>query len=279
MTICKASRISLLLAFVFGSCATPTLVGVTQKRVFNEQRAVGVRYTANEMAAKPEDIVAYKITDLDVLNYTHALELDYEKRFRRCRGLRLASGSGVVGLGALAGGAAGFGWGAHTASALTIGAASLFGLGHVFDEKGQAEAFETALVAVKRMEADYYFYALKRRFVTVKTVKKHVETTDKKAAAPGTETASTTTGAGAAPAKSGSNAAVSKEDVTYTVSNTYYRPSDDIPSHTVLTKDGETLYYRLTKIEKVLDDALQRRIPNLDDLKEANGEGGKDEKK
>jgi hypothetical protein len=47
-----------------------------------------------------------------------------------------------------------------------------------------------------------------------------------------------------------------------------------IPSQNVLTPDGETLYYRVTKILKVLSDVLANKIPNLDDLKEAHGESG-----
>ncbi|HEY3837911.1 MAG TPA: hypothetical protein VGL72_15120 [Bryobacteraceae bacterium] len=48
--------------------------------------------------------------------------------------------------------------------------------------------------------------------------------------------------------------------------------SDDIPSSTYLSPAGETLYYRTTKILKVLDDTLMSKIPDLEDLKEANGE-------
>jgi hypothetical protein len=50
----------------------------------------------------------------------------------------------------------------------------------------------------------------------------------------------------------------------------------DIPSATNLTPDGETLYYRVTKILKVLNDTLARKIPDLQDLKEAEGESGGD---
>jgi len=48
----------------------------------------------------------------------------------------------------------------------------------------------------------------------------------------------------------------------------------DIPSNTYLTPDGETLYYRVSKILKVLEDTLASKIPDLQDLKEANGESG-----
>jgi hypothetical protein len=46
----------------------------------------------------------------------------------------------------------------------------------------------------------------------------------------------------------------------------------NIPSHTNLTPDGETLYYRVSKILKVLNDVLANKIPDLQDLKEAHGE-------
>jgi hypothetical protein len=46
----------------------------------------------------------------------------------------------------------------------------------------------------------------------------------------------------------------------------------DIPSQTNLTPDGETLYYRVSKILKVLDDTLANKIPDLQDLKDAKGD-------
>lgn len=49
---------------------------------------------------------------------------------------------------------------------------------------------------------------------------------------------------------------------------------DDVPSSTHLTPDGETLYYRVSKVLKVLDDALANKIPDLQDLKDAKGDGG-----
>jgi hypothetical protein len=46
----------------------------------------------------------------------------------------------------------------------------------------------------------------------------------------------------------------------------------DIPSRTNLTPDGETLYYRVSKILKVLEDTLAAKIPDLQDLKDASGD-------
>lgn len=46
----------------------------------------------------------------------------------------------------------------------------------------------------------------------------------------------------------------------------------DIPSRTHFTPDGETLYYRVSKVLKVLNDVLASKIPDLQDLKEAHGE-------
>ncbi|MBA3962639.1 MAG: hypothetical protein H0X40_12160 [Chthoniobacterales bacterium] len=46
---------------------------------------------------------------------------------------------------------------------------------------------------------------------------------------------------------------------------------ENIPNSAILTPDGETLYYKITKILKVLDDALAGNIPALQDLKESAG--------
>lgn len=51
-----------------------------------------------------------------------------------------------------------------------------------------------------------------------------------------------------------------------------YHANADIPSGRELTLDGETLFYRISKIMKVLDDALANKIPNLQDLKDAEGD-------
>jgi len=49
-------------------------------------------------------------------------------------------------------------------------------------------------------------------------------------------------------------------------------PNPNIPSSTVLTADGQTLYYRVTKSLQVLEDALANKIPDLQDLKDAQGD-------
>jgi len=46
----------------------------------------------------------------------------------------------------------------------------------------------------------------------------------------------------------------------------------DIPSGEVLTPDGEILYYRVTKILKVLNDTLSSKIPDVQDLQDAQGQ-------
>jgi hypothetical protein len=50
---------------------------------------------------------------------------------------------------------------------------------------------------------------------------------------------------------------------------TYSRDGKDIPQKDRLTIDGETLYYRVTKTLKVLDDALEQKIPSLEDLRDS----------
>jgi hypothetical protein len=50
------------------------------------------------------------------------------------------------------------------------------------------------------------------------------------------------------------------------------QPNPNIPSGAVLTADGQTLYYRVTKSLQVLEDALANKIPNLQDLKDAQGD-------
>jgi hypothetical protein len=49
-------------------------------------------------------------------------------------------------------------------------------------------------------------------------------------------------------------------------------PNPNIPSKTDLTADGQTLYYRVTKSLQVLEDALANKIPDLQDLKDAQGD-------
>jgi hypothetical protein len=51
-------------------------------------------------------------------------------------------------------------------------------------------------------------------------------------------------------------------------------PRSDVPSPMELTKSGQTRYFRVSKILNVLHDTLSGKIPDLKDLKEANGEAG-----
>ena len=63
-----------------------------------------------------------------------------------------------------------------------------------------------------------------------------------------------------------------KVDGKYVVDPKAGGPRSGIPSPTYLTPDGESLYYRVSKILKVLHDTLSAKIPDLQDLKDANGE-------
>lgn len=56
------------------------------------------------------------------------------------------------------------------------------------------------------------------------------------------------------------------------IDDTLYRANGNIPSKDELTIDGETLFYRIGKITKVLNDALANKIPDLQDLKDAEGD-------
>jgi hypothetical protein len=49
-------------------------------------------------------------------------------------------------------------------------------------------------------------------------------------------------------------------------------PNPNVPSGTDLTADGQTLYYRVTKSLQVLENALANKIPDLQDLKDAEGD-------
>ena len=48
--------------------------------------------------------------------------------------------------------------------------------------------------------------------------------------------------------------------------------TNKIPSPDVLSAQGETLQHRVVAIVKVLNDALEKKIPDLQDLKDANGD-------
>ena len=49
-------------------------------------------------------------------------------------------------------------------------------------------------------------------------------------------------------------------------------PKHRIPDEETLSGDGETLYYRVVSVMKVLDDALSKKIPDLQTLKDAKGD-------
>ena len=50
------------------------------------------------------------------------------------------------------------------------------------------------------------------------------------------------------------------------------KPRGGIPDATTLSVDGETLYYRVISVLKVLEDALAKKIPDLQTLKDAKGD-------
>ena len=53
---------------------------------------------------------------------------------------------------------------------------------------------------------------------------------------------------------------------------THASASSNVPNATALSADGETLYYRVISVLKVLDDALAKKIPDLQTLKDAKGD-------
>lgn len=57
-----------------------------------------------------------------------------------------------------------------------------------------------------------------------------------------------------------------------TVNRSGEEPNPNVPSRTDLTADGQTLYYRVTKSLQVLEDTLASKIPDLQDLKDAQGD-------
>jgi hypothetical protein len=109
------------------------------------------------------------------------------------------------------------------------GSGFIHGMGENIDAKGHAQAYETALTAVQKAEATFYFYQTGMKFLTDANGKKTVDYASAK-------------------------------------------PNPNIPSSEELTADGQTLYYRVTKSLQVLEDALANKIPNLQDLKDAQGD-------
>ncbi|WP_299641155.1 hypothetical protein [Devosia sp.] len=170
----------------------------------------------------------YTVRDIDVLNFTDEVKRKLANRASIHMGVRFGSSGTQATLGTLAGAAKTLGWSTGTASGFGLGAAYIFGLGQLFDSKGQAQAYEQAFTAIQAAEASYYFHQLGMGFKTV--------------------------------------------DGRKTVDLSRATSRGDIPSTLVLTPDGETLYYRVSKILKVLNDTLATRIPDLQDLKDAQGE-------
>jgi hypothetical protein len=172
----------------------------------------------------------YQITDLDVLNYTDAIKSKLAMKFDHASGTQYGTSAAAVTLSSLAGAANTAGWGVATGSGLGLGAAYVLSLGHVFDAKGHAAAYEQAFTAIQAAEANYYFHQTGMSFAQV----------------------------------GGKNQVV--------LPNPQNQPNH-IPYSDRLTADGETLYYRVGKTLKVLDDVLASKIPDLGDLKESQGEG------
>src|ERR1044072_4476791 len=216
-------NLTLFVGLLLQSCTNQTLVQVARRR---QAAAQGWPSNSN---VKDNVNVVYRITDLDVLNFTDEVKRQLQNRSSFHMGVQYGSAGAQATLGALAGAAATIGWGIETASGLGLGATYIFGMGKIFDSKGHAQAYEQAFTAIQAAESTFYFYQLGMKFKTENARK-----------------------------------VVDYSDAT---------PRGDIPSGTCLTADGETLYYRVSKVLKVLNDTLAGKIPDLQDLKEANGEG------
>lgn len=180
--------------------------------------------------------VSYHITDRDVLNFSDEVKRKLANRSNINMGVRYGSAGAQTTLGALAGSAKTFGWALSTASALGAGATYIFGLGQIFDAKGRAQAYEQAFTEIQAAEANFYFRQVGMDFKKDEaTGRSIVDFSGVKAAIPN---------------------------------------AGNIPNSARLTPDGETLYYRVSKILKVLNDVLAGKIPDLQDLKETKGETG-----
>jgi hypothetical protein len=183
--------------------------------------------------AKDNVNVIYHVTDLDVLNFTDEVKKKLNNRAGFHTNVRYGSAGAQATLGALAGAATVFGWGVSTASGLGLGATYIFGLGQILDAKAHAQAYEQAFTAVQAAESTFYFRQVGMGFKPD-------------------------------PEKPG-KFIVDKSGVAAA-------DAGNIPRSDRLTPDGETLYYRVTKILKVLDDVLAAKIPDLQDLKDAKGD-------
>jgi hypothetical protein len=223
MGLVKSIGLVAIGSLILQACSTPTLVEVARRR-----QASGTAW-GNAHDVQDNVAVVYRVTDLDVLNFSD----EVKRKLRNRSNFHMGAQYGAVGtqatLGALAGAAETVGWGVATASGLGLGATYVFGMGKIFDSKAHAQAYEQAYTAIQAAEAKFYFYQLGMRFKEV----------EKK----------------------------------YIVDPTSGSPNSNVPSGDSLSPDGERLYYRVTKILKVLDDALSAKIPDLQDLKDANGEG------
>jgi hypothetical protein len=190
------------------------------------------RTRQNPSANKNDPNIDYKITDRDVLDYTDQVKTLLSSKFSHASLTRYGSSTTQATLGALAAAASTAGWAASTASGFGLGATYIFGLGQTIDAKAHAQAYEQAFTAIQSAESTYYFYQVGMAF------------------------------------KKDANGKVTVDSSGVTKS----LDSNNIPSPNKLTPDGETLYYRVSKILKVLDDALANKIPDLQDLKDAKGD-------
>jgi hypothetical protein len=186
---------------------------------------------------KDDVTVPYHITDRDVLNFTDEVKRKLANRSNVHMGLRYGSATTQATLGALAGAAETAGWSASVASGLGMGATYVFGLGQIFDSKTHAQAYEQAFTAIQSAESKYYFYRVGLKF-----------------------------------RESSPNSGKFVVDYHHADTPEARASARDIPPTDRLTPDGQSLYYRVIKILKVLEDVLANKIPDLQDLKDAKGD-------
>lgn len=204
-------------AVLLASCASyPTIEQLSRARLYGWSHSTDVT-------------LAYRITDLDALNYADEIKRQLAKKFDSASVSTYGTSASAVTLSTLAGAASTAGWGAGTASGLGMAAGYVFNLGHIADTRSRAGAYEQAFTAIQAAEANFYFHQLGMSFKPGK----------------------------------------GKATVVLPPNPNH---KNHIPYSDRLTPDGETLYYRVGKTLKVLDDVLAAKIPNLDDLKEAHGE-------